>query len=111
MIIALSIGGRFALSMWLIHLRKGFNSLMICQNKCAFDGCNYSLAAALRLAREEAVCLSLAGAKALLTGISPLFSFFLIQCAVLQRIQEQRYRADTLHVKPPIVKSNYVQWM
>jgi hypothetical protein len=35
------------------------------RNKCAFDGCNSSLAAALRLAREEAVCLSLAGAKAL----------------------------------------------
>lgn len=75
MTIALSIGGRFALSMWLIHLRKGFNSVgdfgclvyleaQEVRNKCAFDGCNSSLAAALRLAREEDVCWSLAGAKA-----------------------------------------------
>jgi hypothetical protein len=55
------------------HLKKGFNSLVILgawtiwkhRNKCVFDNCNPSLAAALRAAREEALCWFLAGDKAL----------------------------------------------
>jgi hypothetical protein len=55
------------------HLKKGFNSLVILgawsiykhRNKCVFDNCNPSLAAALQAAREEALCWSLAGDKAL----------------------------------------------
>lgn len=55
------------------HLKKGFNSLVIMgawsiwkhRNKCVFDGCNLNLAAALWAAREEAMCWSLAGGKAL----------------------------------------------
>lgn len=53
------------------HL-KGSNSLVILgawtiwnhRNKCVFDNCNPSLAAALRAAREEALCWFLAGDKA-----------------------------------------------
>lgn len=39
------------------------------RNKYVFDSCNASLAAALRVARDEALCWSLAGDKA-------LFGFF-----------------------------------
>jgi hypothetical protein len=63
------------------HLKKGFNSLVFLgawtiwkhRNKyvfvffynCFFYNCNPSLAAALRAAREEALCWFLAGDKAL----------------------------------------------
>jgi hypothetical protein len=55
------------------QMKTCFNSLVILgawvvwkhRNKCVFDGCSPSLAVALRVAKEEALYWSLAGAKAL----------------------------------------------
>lgn len=55
------------------QMRKGLNSLVILgawtiwkhRHRCVFDECNPSLVTAFRVAKEETVLWSLAGAKAL----------------------------------------------